>query len=550
MESEKEIFECFGQDVKKVKETEIEPLVKQNLLMNFFLPFCRIGLGLIFWTDTNSDNGQEQGDKRGYTFNELCELINKKYSVSKEILRKHLERALDILLDIGLFSAKWGKKEGNCWERLFYNRNEVAKRLTPYKDYISSSLNSIKLFQFLEMLLLGPNKNPFFFSKILKINAYLAHIGDIIDHDHWHINVKCESPIFYSTLWEVLKQISNNKIYDTNIKFHHERKKISIYGLDEWIKGKISELEGRYRVFKITQCKLRFLLEPEEAPKEKDSQYDFPIKRFLIVPIVNFKVEDNDLKVEEEYPSIIDEIMTKLGQKLIEEFFNKFKNLLNCNFEFNAKCELLQFKLENYEDFENYFKNIRHGNWESNLKMDLTHLSYWKSFVPKTIRDKAKYMEEHFKRCLVEKIKECELKGDSNVLVTLARKGNVLVKHLYEISSENDNFVTTLKNSFKFNQNKDTDFHSLSDTEFFIKIEKGSFKDRTINHLVIFDDAVDEGKKLEDILKKIQDKKKEGKIKIKNVDVIAFVANKDNLDIYQDLQKKFVINNLKIYCEV
>jgi len=558
MESEKvEGFECFGQDVKKVEETEIEPLVKRNLLMSFFLPFCRVGLGLIFWAATNSDDVQKRGDKKGYTFDELCELINKRYTVSedsKEILRKHLERALDILLDIGLFSAIWSKK-GNCWERLFYNRNEVAKRLAPYGNYIKDRLDSIKLLQFLEMLLLGPNKNPLFFSEILKINAYLAHIGDIIDPDHWHINVKCESPIFYSTLWEVLKQISNNRIYDSNIKFYHERKKVSIYGLDEWIKEEISKLKEEYRGFKITQCKLRFLLEPEKAPEERDSHYDFPIKRFLVVPIVNFEVEDNGLETEEgEYPSVIDEILSELGQKLIDEFFNRFKNLLNNNFDFkfNAKCKLLQFKLENYENFESSFKKIlsKYGKWESNLKMDLRHLDCWESFVPKTIRDKAKAMEKRFKQCLIEKVNECELNGNSNVLVTLARKGNILVKHLYEISPRDDDFVTTLKNFFKFNQNgKDNDFHSLSDTEFFIKIEKGNFKDETINHLIIFDDAVDDGKKLEDILEKIQDKKREEKIKIGNVDVIAFVANKNNSNSYEKLQQNFNIN-LKICCEV
>ena len=535
------VFECFGPEVGKVKTKEIESLVEHNLLVSFFHPFCRVGLVLIFRAQ----------DENGHTFEKLCHLVNEMYlAIPKEDLQKHVERALDILLDIGLFSAKWGKKV-NKWGRLFYNRNEVASRVAPYKDYLKAS-DLIESCQFLEVLLLGPNENPSFFYEILKINAYLAHISDIIDPDHWHINVACEPSISYTTLWKVLEQISRSRICDDNIKFYHERKKIAIYGLDRWIEKYIPKLKKEYGIedLKITQCKLRFLLEPEKEPQKQNSHYDFPVKRFLIVPIVNFQFDDLEIEEGEEYPSIIDEISSKLVQRLICEFFNQFK--LDCDFTFNAESKLLECKLKNFANFKNSFGNVlcRYGNWNPNFKMELKHLECWESFVPQTIRKRVEAMEKQFKQCLIRKLKECKLNGDSNVLVTLARKGNVLVKHLYEISSSDSDFVTTLKRCFKFNQRERADFHSISDAEFFIKIENGDFKNETIDRLIIFDDAIDKGKKLENVLKRIQNKKGEKKIDIKNIDVIVFVANKDNTtSLSKDLKEKFGAN-LKIWISI
>jgi hypothetical protein len=555
MESRKgEVFECFGPDVKKVEEAEIESLVKQNLLLSFFLPFCRVGLGLIFGA-TDSREGQTQG----YTFDGLCDLIKEKYNISEEILRKHLERALDILLDIGLFSAKWDRRE-NGWERVFYNRNEIARRVAPYGDYVKDSIDSIKLLHFLGVLLLGPNKNPSFFSKILKINAYLAHIGDIIDPDHWHINVECGPPIPYSTFWEVLKQISKGKIYDGNIKFYHERKKLGIYGLDEWIEEKVADLKEKYGLedLKITQCKLRFLLEPAGEPYKQNSHYDFTVNHFLMVPIVNLKFGNLKKKEGEEYPSEIDKISSELAQDLIDKFLGKFTHALqsksnsNFTFTFNAKCKLLQLKLEDYKEFERSFNNIlsRHGGWKSNLKMDLKHLNCWKSFVPETVQRKIETVEDDLKKCIIGGVEKCGLdeKKQNNLLVTLARKGDVLVRHIYELSQEGDSFREILE---KFGQNRDNDkqnknkndtFHSMSDVEFFLKIENGDFKDVNNLNLVIFDDAIDKGNKLKEVLRKIQEKEAERKIKVKKIDVIAFVANKKEFLQFQTELKKLKVN--------
>ena len=83
------VFECFGPEVKKVKGDEIESLLKQNLLVNFFVPFCRAGLGLIFLTMRDGDKPQ------GFSFNELFKRLEGIYSgVSPQLLRKYLERVV------------------------------------------------------------------------------------------------------------------------------------------------------------------------------------------------------------------------------------------------------------------------------------------------------------------------------------------------------------------------------------------------------------------------------------------------------------------------
>ena len=213
-----QIFECFGPDIRKVEGEEIEPLLKYNLLIRFFLPFCPVGLRLIFLATTNNNGG----NKKGYSFGDLYELIK------NHLAEQPLEQALDALLDTGLFSAKWGKK-GSHWERLFYNR--MGAMLAPYKGYLMEEvLSPIRWLQFLELLLWGPNEDPFRFFVILdeakaKAKAKAAMRGDITVLSQMR-------GVQYSSLWETLKSISNGRIYDSNIKFYRKQK-ITIYRLDE-----------------------------------------------------------------------------------------------------------------------------------------------------------------------------------------------------------------------------------------------------------------------------------------------------------------------------
>ena len=214
-----QIFECFGPDIRKVEGEEIEPLLKYNLLIRFFLPFCPVGLRLIFLATTNNNGG----NKKGYSFGDLYELIK------NHLAEQPLEQALDALLDTGLFSAKWGKK-GSHWERLFYNR--MGSMLAPYKGYLMEEvLSPIRWLQFLELLLWGPNEDPFRFSRILDLAALAARRGDIAVLPP-RLRVLRVSNQRYSSLWETLERISNGRIYDSNIKFYHERKKVAICGLD------------------------------------------------------------------------------------------------------------------------------------------------------------------------------------------------------------------------------------------------------------------------------------------------------------------------------
>ncbi|RKX64626.1 MAG: hypothetical protein DRP41_04380 [Thermodesulfobacteriota bacterium] len=521
------VFECFGPEVKKVKGDEIESLLKQNLLVNFFVPFCRAGLGLIFLTMRDGDKPQ------GFSFNELFKRLEGIYSgVSPQLLRKYLERALDILLDIGLFSAKWGQK-GNYWQRLFYNRSEVAKRLRDYRHYIKPFLDSVKTVQLFELLLLGPDKDPNFFLKVLDINSYLAHTGDIIDPDHWHINLKCEFSISYSTLWSILEGISQNRIYDANIKFHHERKKITIYDLNNGIEGALKNIKEKKGLdLEITQCKIRFLLNPEKAPEREDGE--FKIKQFLIVPIVNIRFKGQKKSEEEDYPSEIDDITSTLVENLTISFFERLKQQLNVDkgkFSINAKCNLLEIK--NKDEYQNKKKEFekklsRYGVWNEDLDVGLKHLECWESFVPKVIRKKAKEIERDLQNCIVKQCSSIEPKPNM-LLLTLARKGDVLVKHLYEVFKEERTFVEILN---KFDKNYiNSEFHSISEMEFFIKARQ--HKDK-ISTLVIFDDAIDKGKKLETVLDKIRKMRKEGKLEIEDISVIAFVGNKKNSEALKE----------------
>ena len=298
-----QIFECFGPDIRKVEGEEIEPLLKYNLLIRFFLPFCPVGLRLIFLATTNNNGG----NKKGYSFGDLYELIK------NHLAEQPLEQALDALLDTGLFSAKWGRR-GNCWEILYSNK--IGAMLAPYKGYLMEEvLSPIRWLQFLELLLWGPNEDPFRFFRILDEATKAARRGDIAVPSQ--MRLRFNQSIRYSSLWETLERISNGRIYDSNIKFYHKQKKVTIYRLDEWVREKKTELERRInrRNIKIIQCKLRFLLEPEKEPEKQNSRYDFTIKRFFMVPIVNFQY----LGDEEEYSSLMN-ISCELGRDLIKKF--------------------------------------------------------------------------------------------------------------------------------------------------------------------------------------------------------------------------------------
>ena len=197
----------------------------------------------------------------------------------------------------------------------------MGAMLAPYKGYLMEEvLSPIRWLQFLELLLWGPNEDPFRFFRILDEATKAARRGDIaVLPPRLRVLRVCNQR--YSSLWETLERISNGRIYDSNIKFYHERKKVAICGLDEWVREKKAEIERRInRNIKIIQCKLRFLLEPEKEPEKQNSRYDFTIKRFLIVPIVNFQIDNLENKDGEKYPSLIDEVSSELVQNLIDKF--------------------------------------------------------------------------------------------------------------------------------------------------------------------------------------------------------------------------------------
>lgn len=389
--SEKVVFECFGEKIERVLIEDIKPIIEENILAGFFFPFCRIGLGLIFLTPPHEKK----------TFDQLSEILQKQNFLINNN-RKYLERALDILLDTGLFSAKWGKIEQNGgllkWARQFSNRNEIVTRLQPYRSHIKafSLLSSIQLLRWFEMLSQISGE----LERVLKMGAYLAYVGDIAESDHWRITIKFKSSLYYRNLWRVLYKISKGNIYDSNIKFYHERKKLAIYGLDEWIRKKVKDIQDNYKgvSLKITQCKIRLLLEPEKAPEEIEGEYDFPISKLLVVPIVNFEISGLNEEIENDYPIKIDEIASTLACELTNQFIKRLISKLRNQqlreekpFDFNVECRLLKFRLEDYKEFENRFVKFlsKYGNLRNDLKMELTHLEYW----PLPVREKMEKIE-------------------------------------------------------------------------------------------------------------------------------------------------------------
>jgi len=538
LNSKKVVFECFGEKIERVLIEDIKSIIEENILAGFFFPFCRTGLGLIFLTPPHEKK----------TFDQLSEILQKQNFLINNN-RKYLERALDILLDTGLFSAKWGKIEQNGgllkWARQFSNRNEIITRLQPYRSHIKafSLLSSIQLLRWFEMLSQGPSKNPEFFEKILEINAYLAHTGDIIDPDHWHITIKFKSSLYYRDLWRVLYKISKGNIYDSNIKFYHERKKLAIYGLDEWIRKKVKDIQDDYKgvSLEITQCKIRLLLEPEKAPEEIEGEYDFPISKLLVVPIVNFEISGLNGEIENDYPTEIDEIASTLACELTNQFIKRFIEEISKSrnqrlreekpFDFNVECRLLKFKLEDYKEFENRFVKFlsKYGNLRNDLKMELTHLEYW----PLPIREKMEKIEREIEDCVVKNIEENRSQGE--VFITVARKGDALIRHLYEIAKnsaqssigEVQHKFKRILESFKDGKDREETFYILSDTEFLLKLEKNGYSN--LNKIFIFDDAIDRGTTVKRVIEKIKNNLKHSSQNL-IIEVLSLVVNKENFD--------------------
>lgn len=144
--------------------------------------------------------------------------------------------------------------------------------------------------------------------------------------------------------------------------------------------------------------------------------------------------------------------------------------------------------------------------------------------APVVLSDKIRIIEDELKKYVSKKlIKD----NDGRVLVTIPRKGHVIINHLKKDYPE---IKKQLENTFK---------SIVSDEEFF---ERSDLYNKKI---IVFDDAVDEGRKIKGFLKKYQKilgKTNEDFLNFRreNIKIGAFIVNEDN---FPKFIKKGLLNN-------
>lgn len=145
--------------------------------------------------------------------------------------------------------------------------------------------------------------------------------------------------------------------------------------------------------------------------------------------------------------------------------------------------------------------------------------------TPDILSKKIREFEEELKKYVSKKLIKY---GKNKVLVTIPRKGHIIIDHLKHNSAD-----TTIRD-----QLEETFTRIVSAEEFF---EMG---DLYTKEIIIFDDAVDEGHKIDAFLKKFQEKLNKTDeefldFRKKNIKIGAFVVNGRN---YSKLITKGILN--------
>lgn len=79
-------------------------------------------------------------EEKYYTFQDLISAIEKAREFADP--REDVLRALDTLLDSGIYKPEWRLRNG-CWERVFFNRSEIAEVFTEDKDRILEPIDPL-----------------------------------------------------------------------------------------------------------------------------------------------------------------------------------------------------------------------------------------------------------------------------------------------------------------------------------------------------------------------------------------------------------------------
>ena len=202
MEKAVQLTEAFGREIRTV--TVPESYLKWNILVRFFVPWCRTGLALIF----NCDDTPK-------TFPEILSIIKKLYPTTAEELReKYTRRALDVLEDCGL----WQREEGGKWI------NTLWKLVHEYSHWFQPGpQRGLRAVRFFELLLYGPKGREKEWSQVLTQAAARAQTA----YQRGKVVLWAKS---WQHLWDELERVSCGCLYDTNIKFYHPNwYRVSIY---------------------------------------------------------------------------------------------------------------------------------------------------------------------------------------------------------------------------------------------------------------------------------------------------------------------------------
>lgn len=478
----------------------------------------------------------------------------------KDEERRDVERALDKLLDVGLLTARWEKvKEKKKWERKFYNRGEVSSQFKNFfsyatEDYLAQTPKTNLFDNWLELSEKLSGLSGFTKEVSNKIINYLAHIAEILDPDHLIIKGYFKNPIPYENLWKAMSEIKGNipgsGIYESDIRYYHpDKKKIAIYNspCHTWVGDNIGIDGSEF------QCKMRFIFSLNDNAEATE---------FQIIPIVNPVIKegnpeactyDLDYKFcDLNYRSIYDDtcvdcllftIIKRITLRFIKEYFlanNIIKNYASrideCTwYYFERKypgvwkelSKQLSDILDKHAEVEGIDKAQQEGAPQAEyLKM------------PKFLHDEIKAIENDIGNVMLTKVGKYAKDNGYTILVLLLRKGYAFVNHSASIKTKlnNTEIEPVLKGEYNF---KDI----ISDKEFEFELMRakkdGKLREWYNKKIIIFDDAINEGKNIKNILDFLK-AKKDFEPLLENIKIGAYRVNKKHLDkLKAELKKEY-----------
>jgi len=464
----------------------------------------------------------------------------------KDDERGDVERALDKLLDVGLLSARWEEVKGeeNKWERRFYNRGEVSSQFEGFSryakgDYLAQA-SKVDLFDnWLELLERLSGLSGFTKEVSDKIINYFAHIAEILDPDHLIIKGYFKKPLAYEELWKALSKIKEDMpgsgIYESDIRYYHpDKKKIAIYNLPchTWIRTNIGIDNSNF------QCKMRFIFSLNDNAEATE---------FQIIPIVNPVIKGGNPKTcphdldykfcNSRYSSIYDDVcidcvlftvIKHITLSFIKEYF--LANNIIKNYEPSIDKYTWDYFRRKYPDIWDRLKEqldgilFKHAGGERASQAENSILK-----MPEFLYKEIKGIEEEIGDVLLSKVGKYAKDNGYTILVLPLRKGYAFVKHSAFVKTKIDNseIEKVLIEDYNFED-------IISDKEFKFELMRakkdGKLKKWYNKKIIIFDDAINEGKHIKQEILDFLNAKEYFKPLLENIKIGAYIANEKHLD--------------------